>query len=133
MRLKIFIAALAFLFTVKLASAQISFSSAGIANTGPTNHFVLNIYGESLTAYVVGAYIQTSPYPPNYYGVATGVSGLLNSVNSWTYTTPGTFEGDLYVNWSGYGSAGFYIDVAMYDATTDRMWYETHYASVWCN
>ncbi len=133
MRLKIFIAALTFLFTVKLASAQISFSSASISNTGPTNHFVLNIYGESLTAYVVSAYVQTSPYPPIYYGVATGVSGYLNSPNSWTYTAPGTFEGDLYVNWSGYGSAGFYINVAMYDGTTDRMWYETHYAHVQCN
>ena len=133
MRLKIFIAALALLFTVKLTSAQVSIGTASISNTGPTNHYVINIYGESLTAYVVSAQIETSPYSPSYYGVATNVSGYLNTANGWTYTGPGTFEGDLSVNYSGYGSAGFYITLGMYDATSDRMWYETKYTLVWCN
>ena len=43
MKLKIFIAVLAFLFTVKLATAQVSIQyGTSVANTGPTNAFPYN-------------------------------------------------------------------------------------------
>lgn len=135
MRLKIFIAAVVFLFTVQLASAQVSIQyGTSISNTGPTNHYVLNFYGESPTAYVVSAQIDTSnPYYPWYYGVATGVTGSLNTPNSWNYVGPGKFEGDLYVNYSGNGGTAFYVTVGLYNSTTDQMWYETYYTGVGCN
>ena len=135
MRLKIFIAALALLFTVKFASAQVSIEyGTSISNTGPTNHYVLHFYGESATAYVVSAQIDNpNSYYPHLYGVATGVSGSLNTPNNISYNGPGTFEGDLYVNYSGFGGAAFYVTVGLYNSTTDQMWYETYYTGVGCN
>jgi len=135
MKLKIFIAALALLFTTKLASAQVSIEyGTNIANTGPSNHYVLHFYGESATAYVVDAYIEAYyPHAPYYYGVATGVSGSLNTQNSWNYVGPGTFEGNLSVNYSGSGGVAFYVTVGLYNSTTDQMWYETYYTGVGCD
>ncbi|GAB2977828.1 hypothetical protein GCM10027049_11380 [Mucilaginibacter puniceus] len=134
MKLKIFIAALAFLFTVKLASAQVSIQyGTSVANTGPTNAFTLQFYGESATAYVVDAWIESSyPYAPQYFGTVTNATGSLNSPNSWYYSGPASFDGYIYNNWAGNGGTAFYVTVGLYDSTTDRMWYETYYTGVGC-
>jgi len=135
MKAKILIAALTFLFTVNLASAQVSIQyGTNISNTGPTNPFSLQFYGESATAFVVAAWIETSyPYAPQYYGVATNASGSVNTVNTYSFISPATFDGYLTVNWAGFGGAAFYVTVRLYDSTTDRMWDETYYTGVGCN
>jgi hypothetical protein len=131
MKLKIFIAALAFLFTVKLASAQVSIQyGTSVANTGPTNAFSLQFYGESNTAYVVDAWIEASPR--YYYGTVTNVTGSLNSVNGYPFSSPSSFDGYISTNWSGNGGVAFYVTVGLYNATTDQMWYETYYTGVGC-
>lgn len=134
MKLKFFIAAVAFLFTVQLASAQVSIQyGTSVANTGPTNAFSLQFYGESNTAYVVDAWIETySPYAPQFFGTVTNVTGSLNSVNGYPFSSPSSFDGYISTNWSGNGGVAFYVTVGLYDSTTDRMWYETYYTGVGC-
>ena len=138
MKLKILIAALAFLFTAQLASAQVSIQyGTSVSNTGPTNSFSLQFYGESATAFVVDAWIEPNfwwnPYRPQFGGVVTGVTGSLNTVNSSSYSSPASFDGNISVNWAGYGYVTFYVTVGLYDSTTDMMWYETYYTGVTCN
>lgn len=132
MKLKLSIALLAFLFTVNLASAQIDVQTAQISNTGPVNAYSVQFLNESPTAYVVSASISTFP-SPQLYGVATGISGNLDTPNSWNYVGPGSFKGNLYVNWAGYASATFYIYIGIYDSTTDMMWYDTIVTAVSAN
>ena len=135
MKLKILIAALAFLFTIQLASAQVSIQyGTSVANTGPTNTFSLQFYGESATAFVVDAWIEAYyPHAPQYSGTIANATGSLNTVNSYSYTSPGSFDGTISVNWAGYGTAVFYVTVGLLDSTTDSMWYETYYTGVTCN
>src|SRR5690606_16103097 len=133
MKLKILIAASAFLFTVTLASAQVSIQyGTSVANTGPTNSFSLQFYGESATAFVVDAWISSSPSAPQYFGTVTNVTGSLNTVNSYYYSSPASFDGYISNNWAGSGGTAFYVTVGLYDSTTDMMWYETYYTGVGC-
>lgn len=134
MKLKIFIAAVVFLFTVNLASAQVSIQyGTSVANTSTSIPYTLNFYGESATAYVVDAWIETSyPYARQFGGVVTNVSGSLSSVNGTSFIAPSSLSGNLSVNYSGSGYAVFYVTVGLYDSTTDRMWYETYYTGVSC-
>lgn len=135
MKLKRSIALLAFLFVANLASAQVSIQyGTNVSNTGPTNPFSLQFYGESATAYVVDAWIEVVvPYAPQYYGVVTNVTGSLNSPNGSTYVGPASFDGYITVNWAGFGGVVFYVTVGLYNSTTDQMWYETYYTGVGCN
>ncbi len=123
MRIKIFLLSVLFLFTVKLASAQIGLAAPALANFG--DPFTFTFTGEDTGHYVVSVNTYAPPSPT--------ISSLnMGSLDNSTYgASPSTISGTPNMVY-GYTSGATYVEleVGIYELAADRITYQTFITGV---
>lgn len=129
MKTKILLLSLVFLFTVKLASAQIYIPQPA---TTTNTSFQFEFGGETTSEYVVSAYVV-------WGSGHTIPSTSISSVSMWgvtgSYGAGPSYASGTVTMQSGYTSGGIAVEleVGIYDPSADRIRYETMWTMVLVN